>query len=76
MKPYQNNLYALTHNKSTNLANTANNGIKQITKEKTFQLCQCRANNFFKEIFQLTIFPLLFVCRQFILPKWEPPVEK
>ena len=34
-----------------NLPNTANNGIQQITKEKTFQIYQCCANNFFKRIF-------------------------
>ena len=48
------------------LPNTANNGTKQITKEKTFQLYQCCANNFLEEIF----------CRQFNLPKWEPPSRK
>ena len=58
IKPYQNNLYALTHIKSTN---TANNGIKQITKEKIFQLYQCCANNFFEQIFLLTIFFIDFL---------------
>ena len=33
------------------LPNTANNRIKQITKEKTFQLYQCCANNFLKKFF-------------------------
>ena len=56
------------------LPNTANNGIKQITKEKTFQLYQCCVNNFLKEIFLLTIsFVHCYVCRQFILPKNNAP---
>ena len=52
------------------LPNTTNNGIKQFTKEKTFQLYQCCANNFFKQFFLnifflLTIFSLIF-CVQTI----------
>ena len=57
------------------LPNTANNGIKQITK-KTFQLYQCCANNFFEEIFLLTIFWLIFCMQTVYFTKMGPPARK
>ena len=55
IKPYQNNLYALTHIKSTEPYQTLQ--IEQITKEKLSNFYTNVVQTiFFKEIFLLTIF--------------------
>ena len=61
IKQYQDNLYALTHIKTHTLLKTANNDIKQITKD------------FFQITFLLTIFSLIFCMQTIYITKIGTP---
>ena len=69
-------MHRLTSSPQT-LPNTSNNGIKQITKEKIFQLYQCCEINFFKRNFSTDIFfvDFLYADNLFYQNGTPPPVE-